>query len=379
MKTKILILSEWYLPGFKAGGPIQSLANFVNAFSQKIDIHIFTRNTDANDTTAYPNISPNVWVKNHQGIQVFYASADFLTKKNILEVIERGNYDYLYINSMYSVPFSIIPLLFYKKNKSKFIVAARGMLHRSALRIKPLKKKIFLFLLKISGIYKKITWQATDTFEQTEIVLALGKKAPIKIAPNLPRQDQPAFFPLPKIQGEVKLVYISRIHYIKNVDFLLNLLAKVKGKITLDIYGPMEQPAYWESCQAIIQQLPADKVVNYKGALLQNEISATLQQYHVFCLPTLGENFGHAIFDALITGKPVLISDLTPWKQLENLHIGWDISLKNELKWIQTLDKITDFSEEAYATWAKAAYQYATEYLNNPELKKEVENLFSPA
>ena len=376
MKKKILILSEWYLPGFKAGGPIQSLVNFVNAFSQIYDIHVFTRNTDAHDATPYVNITPNIWLTNAQGIQVFYASADFLQKKNILSLITAGNYDYLYINSMYSVPFSIIPLLFLGKKDHNFIIAVRGMLHRSALKIKPLKKKIFINLLKLSGIYKKVIWQATDDFEKTEVLFALGENAPIKVAPNLPRQDQMPFLPITKTKGELKLVYISRVHHIKNLDFLLNLLAKVKGNIRLDIYGPMEQPAYWEVCQALIQKLPTDKQVNYKGALLQSQISDTLQQYHVFCLPTLGENFGHAIFDALITGRPVLISDLTPWKGLEKLQIGWDISLKNEEKWVEILDKMGDFTQAEYDIWAKTAYNYATDYLQNPELRKKVAALF---
>ena len=349
----------------------------MNAFSQTFDIHIFTRNTDAYDNTPYPHIIPNTWTQTPQGIQVFYGSADFLHKKNILALIEAGNYDYLYINSMYSLPFSIIPLLFCDKNKHNFIVAARGMLHRSALTIKPLKKKIFLTVLKLSGIYKKIIWQATDEFEKTEMELALGKKALIKVAPNLPRQDQAPFFPIQKTDKEVKLVYISRIHHIKNLHFLLQKIAAAKGKISLDVYGPMEQPAYWETCQNIIEKLPSDKSVNYKGALLQSQISDTLQQYHVFCLPTLGENFGHAIFDALITGRAILVSDLTPWKDLEKRHIGWDISLKNEAKWIQTLEEIVAFSQEEYDIWAKSAYQYAEKYLSNPELRKEVQALFA--
>ncbi len=377
MKKKILILSEWYLPGFKAGGPIQSLVNFVNAFSQIYDIHVFTRNTDAHDTTPYPNISPNTWQTNAQGIQIFYASTDFLQKKNILSLIAAGDYDYLYINSMYSVPFSIIPLLFLDKKKHHVIVAVRGMLHRSALKIKSLKKKVFINILKLSGIYNKVIWQATDDFEKTEVQLALGNNTPIKVAPNLPRQDQTPFLPITKTKGALKLVYISRIHHIKNLDFLLHLLAKAQGNISLDIYGPMEQEAYWEVCQAIIQKLPTDKQVNYKGALLQSQISETLQQYHVFCLPTLGENFGHAIFDALITGRPVLISDLTPWKDLEKLQIGWDISLKNEAKWVETLDKMGDFTQEEYDMWAKTAYNYAAQYLQNPELRKQVRTLFA--
>lgn len=379
MKTKILVLSEWYLPGFKAGGPIQSLTNFVNAFSQTYDISVFTRNTDAFDAIPYPNIEPNTWITNHQGIKVFYGSADFLAKKkNVLSVIDAGNYDYLYVNSMYSVPFSITPLLFYPKKKSTLIIAARGSLLPTALRIKPLKKIVFLNALKLLDFHAKAIWQATDSYEEEAIRKALGKKVQIRVAPNLPRQDQPPFSVLPKVEGEVKLVYISRIHHIKNLHFLLDKISKAKGKINLDVYGPMEETAYWETCQAIIQTLHPDKQVQYKGPLPQSKISETIQQYHVFCLPTFGENFGHAIFDALISGRPILISgDTTPWRELTAKHIGWDLPLKYENGWVDTLEKICLFSDEEYQTWAKAAYEYANKYLNNPDLRKKVENLFS--
>ena len=43
---------------------------------------------------------------------------------------------------------------------------------------------------------------------------------------------------------------------------------------------------------------------------------ATLAGYDLFLLPTRGENFCHAVFDALEAGLPVLISDQTPWQDL---------------------------------------------------------------
>ena len=35
-------------------------------------------------------------------------------------------------------------------------------------------------------------------------------------------------------------------------------------------------------------------------------------------LPSKGENFGHIIMESLAASTPVIISDLTPWKDLEN-------------------------------------------------------------
>ena len=61
-KKKILIFIDWFLPGYKAGGPIQSIANFVNNFGDIFDISIVTSNKDLGATKPYDGIKSNVWV-----------------------------------------------------------------------------------------------------------------------------------------------------------------------------------------------------------------------------------------------------------------------------------------------------------------------------
>ena len=46
-----------------------------------------------------------------------------------------------------------------------------------------------------------------------------------------------------------------------------------------------------------------------------------------FFFPTLGENYGHVIYEALDSGCPVLISDQTPWRGLSEVGAGWDLPL----------------------------------------------------
>ena len=41
-KKKILVFIDWYLPGYRAGGPIQSIANLVNHLDDELDISIVT-------------------------------------------------------------------------------------------------------------------------------------------------------------------------------------------------------------------------------------------------------------------------------------------------------------------------------------------------
>ena len=73
-KKKIVVLIDWYLPGYKAGGPIQSVANIVARLKGDFDFAIITDDTDANETKPYPNIKSNEWNVLADGTRVYYFS-----------------------------------------------------------------------------------------------------------------------------------------------------------------------------------------------------------------------------------------------------------------------------------------------------------------
>ena len=75
--------------------------------------------------------------------------------------------------------------------------------------------------------------------------------------------------------------------------------------------------AYWEKCQRIIDDLPENIQVKYNGTIGHEKVVREMASHDLFFLPTLGENFGHVIFEALAAGCPILISDQTPWRNLE--------------------------------------------------------------
>ncbi len=55
--------------------------------------------------------------------------------------------------------------------------------------------------------------------------------------------------------------------------------------------------------------------------------SGFVDEYQII-LPTQGENFGHAIFESLGVGTPVIISDRTIWRGLQEQQAGWDLPLE---------------------------------------------------
>jgi glycosyltransferase involved in cell wall biosynthesis len=133
---------------------------------------------------------------------------------------------------------------------------------------------------------------------------------------------------------------LSRVDRKKNLDYAIKLLANVRAPVTFDIFGPANDPAYWAECEQLISRLPAHVKVHYRGLIPNVDVAATLAGYDLFLLPTRGENFGHAIFDALEVGLPVLISDQTPWRELERIGAGWSLPLADPDRFTAIIDRM---------------------------------------
>lgn len=379
-KKKILVLSEWFAPGFLAGGPIQSCVNFVENLAEQYHIVVFTSNRDFGLKEPYPGIPSNQLVpfgEKHKS-QVYYAQPGFQLILNFYRQIRTVKPDFVYLNSMYSFRFTQIPLLFLwlTSYKGKIILAPRGMLHAGALQYKSLKKKIFLSMVKWSGLANRIIFQATDEQEARDIKKWLNANH-IVILSNFPQNRQLPLRQRNKKAGLLDLVYVSRVAPKKNLLFLLEILKKIKGKIHLTIIGPIEDPVYWAKCQKTIEELPTSHTVVSSGQIKHDEIGKHLQEFHFFVLPTFGENFGHAIFEAFLAGCPVIISDQTPWKDLESQKAGFDIPLDQPEKFVKAISFALNMDQKEYDQWSEGAWQLAKKFLEFSTLQEKYQNLFS--
>ncbi len=376
---KILILVDWYLPGYKAGGPIQSTSNLVAALSDTYTFAVITLNTDLGDPTPYPAIPTNTWFTRPEGTRVYYFSKDQLTIHRLRELILAENADFIYLNSMFSVPFTIWPwwLMLRREIPGRLVLAPRGMLQAGAVQIKWLKKRVFLTLLAMTGGQRKLTWHATDEQERIDIQQFFGKKVDVRVSSNIPKQFQLPHQPIPKTTGKVRFVFASRISKKKNVDFFLRQLRYVRGEVLLDIVGPLEDPEYVKVCEKEIAKLPENIQAQFIGPIPAPELPQKLGQYHFSVLSTTAENFGHAIFEGLLAGLPVLISDRTPWRDLTSKCIGWDTPLETPEQWVQAIQTAIDMDQSTYERWSQAAWQFAAAYKSDPALLVQTKQLFS--
>jgi glycosyltransferase involved in cell wall biosynthesis len=246
---------------------------------------------------------------------VCYLTEDWPGIRGLYAILAEGHYDILYLNSLLSPWFTCLPLLLRKLKRlpnRPVVLAPRGEFAPAALAQKSRKKRPFLAAAKAMKLYERLVWQASSGFEQADIERALGPDSHIWVAPDLaaPNCDRlPSASRKEKRQGELKLLFLSRVCQAKNLTGALKVLKGVSARILFDIFGPLEDPAYWETCEMIIRELPDNVSVRYRGEAQRHEVAGIMRDYDLFFLPTFGENFGHVILEALSAGCPVLISD----------------------------------------------------------------------
>lgn len=316
---KVVCVLDYYLPGFKGGGPVRTVANMRELLAGKIDIAIFTRDRDLGSGSPYDAIHADTWTETENG-PVYYASPKMFGANGLKQAIAESHFDLLYLNSFFGFRSSIQMYLFSRRANGHLpiLIAPRGEFSPGALAIKRLKKRAYLTLVRMLGLYRDIQWHASTVAEKVDILRQFPATAhAIQVAEDPVEANfvqSPADRITPSTAGYLRLAFISRISPMKNLDGLLRVLAAVSCQTELDIFGPIEDAAHWNACQSLIAALPPNVTVSYKGPLNPEMVSAVFAGYDLFAFPTHGENFGHVIFEALRAGTPVLVSDRTPWQ-----------------------------------------------------------------
>ncbi|HNU56716.1 MAG TPA: glycosyltransferase [Flavobacteriales bacterium] len=365
---KVLTFIDWYKPYFKAGGPVRSLVNMVEHLQGRVDFHIVTGDRDYTANTNEAGVPTDQWIAADAGEQVYHASPEARSVASWRQLIRGGSWDLVYINGLYSRWSTILPLWVLRGSRMRRIVAVRGMLAAGPMRQSALKKRLFLWAMKRMGCFRGVEFQATNTEEKADILRWIGPKTVVHVVPNLARKvsDVPPKS-TEKKPGELRLISVARIAEEKNTLFAIERLMGVKGRVRFDLYGTVYDEAYFARCQEAIRALPAGVEVHWHGQLANEAVAAAIGEAHVLYMPSVGENFGHAMLEALIAGRPLLISDRTPWKGLDAAAAGWDLPLEDPARFTAALQQAVDMDQAAYDRLVHGAYAIGARYLNDPD------------
>ncbi len=360
--TSIIIVYDYFYPAYKAGGPVQSLTNLVVILKKHINF-VICGAVDLHSKTNLGGISTNEWstIKlppSDTQLNVWYAVK--LNKAIFSKCLQDVSPAVVYLNGMFSFRFVIIPLLTIDKSKIKIVLCPRGMLQNGALAGKSLKKKLYIAALKFSGLVKNIDWHATNAEEEQDIKSVFGNKANVIVAPNIPKSPVNKITRSEKATDQLRLIYLSLIAEKKNLLQVIELVNKLAANVTLDIYGPVKDAAYWKKCEQAIAT--SNGKIKYMGDLRPEQVQDTFAKYDASIILTKGENFGHALYESLSVGRPLITSFFTPWNDLEEKKAGWNLDISNTDDCIKKLEVIASIDNDSFNVYCNGAYELAKGY-----------------
>jgi glycosyltransferase involved in cell wall biosynthesis len=368
MKPKLIFFTGHYAPGFKAGGILTNMINTLNHLSCEYDIWVVTRDRDLSDNVNYNGVETDIWQR-VDNANVIYLSPKNINITYINRLLKSYKFDVIILNGFFEI-FTIFVLVcrkLFRDRAKNYVVSPFGEFAPASFNQKKLKKIIYIKVGSFLRLYENVNWKASSTFEALDLIRELNiNEKKIHLVPDLPRKN--CSIPRFDLDARTKVIFLSRIAKEKNLDYALNILSKVKSNIIFDIYGPIENKVYWDYCVRLFNKIPPNVKIEYKGVVNSGEILATFAKYDLFFFPTSGEAYGNVIAESLTCGTPVLLSTETPWRNLSEDLLGWDIDLKNEENFIDRIEYVANLSRELKNEMKHNVLNNFKKFLNSEEL-----------
>lgn len=363
---KLLIMASLFWPQKNSGGPPVSILNLVNSIKDRFHIYIISNNHELGEEQLLHGIQEG-WNTFPFG-QAWYIPKKEHSCRNVLHLIEQVRPDIIYQNSFFSYN-DLLPVLLYKKYhpEVRVIVAPRGELYPERIQRGRLKKHAYCKAFRLSGLLRDVYFQGTGAEEcqQEHDFLGIPEDHLLNIQ-NLSVVDVPIETCPEKRPGTLKLVYVARIHPTKNILNAIVWLREVAGHVEFDIYGPIEGEAHWQQCLEAMAALPDNIRVSYKGMVDHDQVADVISRYHGYYMPTTGENFGHSIVESMLVGRPVIISDQTPWTDVHGVG-GYAYPLTQPEKFPVAVESLCAMEQADYDRLCQGAKTYINTKLNTEE------------
>jgi glycosyltransferase involved in cell wall biosynthesis len=320
------------------GGTSRAILDMVGALqTQGIDVEIATTNDDGDNlldvplqqridyecipTCFFARFSPTI-----APLREFAISGSFTTW--LLQNIDR--YDLIHIHALFSYTCTVA-MAIARFKQIPYLTTPHGLLCEWSLQQSARKKQIYLKLIERTNLDRSQAIHLTCTQEQNDAI-ALGLKAPTFVLPlalttipePLPNAAMLLRQQLARPADEIIILFLSRLHYKKGLDYLIPALGKLQQhRFTLAIAGS-GTPEYEAEIQALIAAAGMKDRTQMVGFIEGKQKDLFIQGADLFALTSHSENFGLAVLEALVVGTPVLV---TPGVALATIvkdhHLGY--------------------------------------------------------
>lgn len=208
------------------------------------------------------------------------------------------------------------------------VISPRGMMTPWAWRHRRWRKSLAGRFVHPGALAGAAGWHATSEDEAKDIA-ALGFRQPVCVAPNGVRPPDPAALAAaevhwrqacPEAFRRPTALFYSRLHLKKRVLELIDLwLEHAPKDWLLLVVGIPEGYTVRELSEYVDRAEGFGQVEIHDGTHSPPPYVAA----SLFLLPSLSENFGLVIAEALAHGVTALVTDTTPWQHLARAGHGW--------------------------------------------------------
>ena len=296
----------------KSGGPSTCTRDLMEGFAMVGgSVDLLTMAADDNLGKGY------VWlheVKNDMRTPLGFS-------KNFREALRQSYHDVYHANALWSYINHVTCEVAREKGRP-YIISPHGMLYPNALHRHYWKKWPMLKLWFEKDIREASALHVMCE-EEMRHCRDFGYKGPIAIIPN------PVAVPEEYASGNIipkkkSIGYLGRLHPYKRPDALIRAWASVLDAVAdweLVIMGSGE-PQYERSLVELASGLGL-KNVRFMGMVTGDEKYKELASLRALCCPSVSENFGMSVAEALLCHTPVICTKTAPWELLETEHCGW--------------------------------------------------------
>lgn len=220
------------------------------------------------------------------------------------------------------------------------VVSVRGVLYKDALKKSALKKAIVMKLFQKSMFQDATILHVTEPREAIA-VREHGIKTPLALIPN--GVDQSEFDNLgSKDDSKDRLgldksknyiLFMGSIHPHKGVEIALNAFIEFYEKYpdwNFLIAGPYRDLAYTNRVKDIVRKHKLEDKVLFLGMVTDEKRIDVFNASSLLISPTVSENFGLSISEAMAAGLPVITTQGTPWQGILENNLGWWVELNQD-------------------------------------------------
>ena len=217
-----------------------------------------------------------------------------------------------------------------------YLITPHGSLQPARLKKSSLKKRISAVLADRAMLNQASCLHATAP-DEAEAFRLYGYRGPIAMIPNgitpagpiapdrVALLDAAFRRDFPETQGRRLLLFLSRIEPIKGVTTLARAWADCARQFPdwhLVVVGPDER-SHLQEVLAILRDGGVLDRTTITGPLYGDRKTAAYLASELFVLPTISENFGLVIGEALSHRVPVITTTGAPWPGIVEHDCGW--------------------------------------------------------